>query len=81
MVHCHMTNVRRKVLIALIVGALAVAAIAVVPTLAGCRASNSNTSNDSEATAKTKSPSENPSYWTEERMRNAQPAPMPNPWC
>lgn len=81
MVHLHMTNVRRKVLIALIVGALALAAIVVIPTLAGCGAFNTKTSGDPEALMKSRSPNEDPSYWTEERMRNAQPAPMPNPWC
>jgi len=56
----------------------AVAASAVlVGVLAGCERTGG--SEDDGSTVRTADPSEDPDYWTEERMRSAIPGPMPTP--
>jgi hypothetical protein len=60
-------------------------AVVVLPRPLGCGAFRFNASGDSSAVMNTRSPAEDAvddaEFWTEERMRSAQPAPMPNAWC
>ncbi|RDV46845.1 hypothetical protein DOE76_02095 [Leifsonia sp. ku-ls] len=51
--------------------------------LAGCHQAGAAPSgpdvDDSGSTVHTADPSEDPNYWTDDRMRDATPAPMPGP--
>jgi hypothetical protein len=74
-------DVMRLVKALTVVVALAVVAICV---LGGCKRTVASdptespfTVDPSESTVKTADPSEDPNYWTDERMRRASPAPMP----
>lgn len=58
--------------------ALALSTI-LVSLLAGCHQVGDAEPDDSDSTLHTADPSEDPNYWTDERMRSATPDPMPSP--
>lgn len=60
-------------------------AVVVLPRPLGCGAFQPSAAGGSKAVLNTPSPAEDAvddaEFWAEERLRSAEPAPMPSAWC
>ncbi len=81
-----MAKPRHKTVVLLLIGVLVLSGVVALPKPWGCGAFRTSAPSEPMAVMKSRPPDEsaesNDEFWTEERMRNAQPAPMPgNAWC